>query len=363
MAKITVDNKQDDLRQTKELYAKTFVTLADVKAAELAVTTAANDYKKAQVALTVLEKYTHDLDTASKKSALVQAEQKLERTRKENASNLSKTKADMEAKEQKLALMKRQFTRLQEQLEACTIKAPADGMVVYAPTNSNFSNTPIGEGTAVRERQVLLRLPDTSAMKAVIKVNESQVGRLNPGQHGTVKITGVREAVPATVTKISPVADSSQRWANPDLREYPVELTLETTPPNLKPGIGVPQAEILVETIPDAQAVPLAALYAQESDSFVFVKKGDGVEPRRVKVGEANETQAQILEGAVADGEQVLLLQPGQGGELLEKANIHLAPPEHPKRRGKPKGEGPPKVPQAPQVPPAPQPPQAARAG
>src|SRR5687768_14332246 len=39
MAKINLANKKDDLRQTKELHAKTFVTMADVKTAELAVET------------------------------------------------------------------------------------------------------------------------------------------------------------------------------------------------------------------------------------------------------------------------------------------------------------------------------------
>src|SRR3982751_2463777 len=144
MAKITVANKEDDLRQTRELYAKNFVTLADVKTAELNLTTVQNDMKKAESALLVLEKYTHAMDVAAKNSYLAQAEQKLARTQKENASNLLQKRADKEAKEQKLALMKRQFARLQEQLENTTIKAPAEGLVVYAQNRE--SSAPIQEG-------------------------------------------------------------------------------------------------------------------------------------------------------------------------------------------------------------------------
>ena len=98
MAKITVDNKDDDLRQTRELYSKTFVTLADVKSAELALTTVKNDLAKAEKALEVLQVYTHQMDEAAKKSYLAQAEQKLVRTKKENASNLAQKKADYNAK-------------------------------------------------------------------------------------------------------------------------------------------------------------------------------------------------------------------------------------------------------------------------
>jgi HlyD family secretion protein len=331
MARITVANKEDDRRQTKELYEKGFVTAADVKAADLTVTTARNDLAKAESAIHVLQKYAHAMDSASKKSVLTQAQQKLARTRKENASNLSKATADVLAKESAMAILKRRAARLQEQLDFCTIKAPADGLVVYAPNYYSSSNNPIQEGTQVRERQQLLRLPDTTSMKAVVKINESQVGRLVIGQRANVKITGVTELVGATLTKVSPVSDSSQRWVNPDLREYPVELVLDNTPNNLKPGIGV-TAEILTDSISDAIAVPLASLYSQGADTFVFAREGEAVKPVKVRIGQANETQARITDGLAA-GQQVMLLQAGQGRELLEKAGITPAPLEAPKKR------------------------------
>jgi HlyD family secretion protein len=321
MARITLANKTDDLRQVRELYAKNFVTLADVKTAELNLTTAGNALRDAESALKVLEEYTHVKSLAQMNSAVAQAEQKLARTQKENAITLNKSKADVDAKDAALVILKRRAERLTEQLEFCTIKAPAEGMVVYAQTSREGGAGPIQEGTVVRERQAMLRLPDTSEMKAVIKVNENQVSRLTPGQQGTVKITGVKDPVGATLTRISPVADSGSRWMNPDLREYPVELTLDQTPAAL--------------------AVPLAALYAQGNDTFVFVRRPDGgVDPRRVAIAQTTETHVRVREGLAAN-EQVLLLQPGQGRELLEKSGVQpTGPAEQPKRRGGGNGNG-----------------------
>ena len=109
------------------------------------------------------------------------------------------------------------------------IKAPAEGMVVYAQVNNYSSNNPITEGTQVRERQVLLRLPDTSAMKAVVRINESQVSPpLTVGQKAIVKVTGIPEPISGVLTKISPVADSSGKYGNP---------TSANTPPR-SPSIG-----------------------------------------------------------------------------------------------------------------------------
>src|SRR5262249_34265188 len=151
-----------------------------------------------------------------------QAERLVVRTKRENAANLAQHVADVESKTQALALLKRRMEHLQEQLDDCTIKAPADGLVIYASNNDHDSQNPIEEGSQVRERQALLRLPDTSQMKAVIRIQEGQVSSLHVGQRASVSIIGMDKPIGATVAKISVLADSSNRWWNPDLKEYPV---------------------------------------------------------------------------------------------------------------------------------------------
>src|SRR5205823_3565418 len=155
-----------------------FVTAVDVKKGELDVLTVQNDLKKAETDLNVLKVYTKAKDLATKKSAVAQAESKVERTKKENNANLNKLVADLQSKEQTLLLRKQLTSKLKEQLENCTIKAPADGLVVYASSSERSGNDPIKEGGTVRLQQVLCRLPDTSAMKAVIRVQEGQVSKL-----------------------------------------------------------------------------------------------------------------------------------------------------------------------------------------
>jgi hypothetical protein len=140
-----------------------------------------------------------------------------------------------------------------------------------------------------------------------------------------VNVVGYKKPIGASVTKIAVLADSSQRWWNPDLREYPVELVLDETPPNCKPGLGC-QVELLVERRSKVLAVPLTSIYAQGNQSFVFVRQAIGApKPVEVKVGATNATHAEIT-GAVAAGADVLLLQPGQGRLLLDKAGIKILP-------------------------------------
>jgi len=328
MAQTTLQNRQEDLNQTRSLFAKGFVTAADVKKSELDVLTAQNDLEKKSTDLKVLSNYTHQKDLTSKKNALAQADQKLARVKRENASNLSQKIADEQARDQSVVLRRRRVEHMQEQVANCTIKAPAEGMVVYSSSFDRSQQTPIQEGTSVRERQLLLRLPDTSSMKAVVRVPESQVSKLHVGQPAIVKIVGIPQPVTAKLSKISVLADNSQRWWNPDLKEYPVDLTLDYTPPELKPGLGV-QVEVLVDSLSDVLAVPLACIYSVGTDNYVFVRHQGQPQPRKVTVGTSNQTHVQIVSG-LSSGEDVLLLQMSQGRQLLESAGIKLSPTTSP---------------------------------
>src|SRR3954469_6368596 len=99
MTEITGRNKEEDLEQTKALFGTGLGPAADVKQAELSVTTVHNDLRKAQTALAVLTKYKNPTDLATRQSAVSQAEQKLARVRRTNASMLAKSQADVETKQ------------------------------------------------------------------------------------------------------------------------------------------------------------------------------------------------------------------------------------------------------------------------
>jgi HlyD family secretion protein len=335
MAKITLRDAQEDLANTKSLYAKGFVTGADIEKSDLAVTTAVNGVDKAQTALEVLTKYTHAEDLASKQNAVAQAEKNLGRTKQQNQANLAQKISDVEGKTQARNLLKERMAHYQQQLADCTINAPADGMVVYSSSVDRNAETQIEEGAQVRERQPLLRLPDTSKMKAIIRIQEGMVGQLKEGQRAAVHIVNLSNPIGATITKISVLVDSSQRWWNPDLKEYPVELTLDQTPVGLKPGMGV-RVEIMVDHLNNVLAVPLPAIYATGPTSYVFVRNpGGDVRPVKVTLGATNETHAQILQG-VSAGDQVLVLQTGQGRDLLEKAGMTATTDSAPHEDSKP---------------------------
>src|SRR5262249_54550142 len=150
MAKITLKNKEEHLAQTKALFGKGYVTATDVKTDELDMTTASNAIAQADSALKVLTEYTHPKDMATKQNALSQAEKALVHTKREKEATPAKRTADEPAKTQADEVIKRKLEHLQEQLAACTIKAPADGMAVYASSGDRWAQNQIEEGATVR---------------------------------------------------------------------------------------------------------------------------------------------------------------------------------------------------------------------
>ncbi len=340
-AETGLKTKQDDLAQTRSLFSKGFVTATEVKTKELDVAAGVRDLTKAKTDLHVLEKYSHQADLASKKNTLAQAEQKLERTKRENAANLSQKTADLSAKRQQLELIERRVARYREQVDKCTIKAPASGLVVYRNDN-NRDSVQIQEGATVRERQIMMRLPDTSRMKVVLKINESQISALSLGQMAMVKISSIPNPIDGEVTKISPVADSADRWMNPDRKDYPVDVVLAETPKGLRPGMSA-EVSILTNREEVALAMPIGALYSAGQDRYAFVTNGnEPPRPVKVKIGRSNDQDVLITEGLNA-GQNVLLLEAGQGKLLLERAGIKVAeapPAEGDPNRRRRRGDG-----------------------
>jgi multidrug efflux pump subunit AcrA (membrane-fusion protein) len=329
MAKIDLLNKQADFEQVKKLAAKGYLTATDVKTREIDLIRARNTLGETENELRVLTEFKNERDLTQFRSALAQAEQRAVRVYRENTANLAQRQADLGAKTQALAFKERQLERLKEQFTACTIIAPTDGMVVYATSGDRNAQQAIQEGSQVRERQAILRLPDTSSMKAVIRVPEAQVGRLREGLKANITVANYKQPLSATLAKISPLADNSQRWWNPDVREFPVDLYLDETPPNFRPGMGA-VSEIIIARHEGVLAVPLTTLYTVGRQSFVFIRDGNDLKPAEVKLGDVNETHAILLEG-VRQGDEVRILQAGEGRAILDAAvqagEVKLAPP------------------------------------
>ncbi|MEI8195340.1 MAG: efflux RND transporter periplasmic adaptor subunit [Phycisphaerae bacterium] len=338
-AQTDLERKTEDLRRVKELSANGFVSSNDVLDAQIAFRDASNKLETAKMDLNVWNLYAEPRQRQTLARKRDEAAREMERTRqKANAAVLLK-EADVRAKDATLRVESNRLASLETQLENCVIKAPQAGMVVYQSSTvaSGWWNPPIEEGLQVRQNQTLIQLPDTSRMMVEVRVAEQLTDRIKPGLDVFVNVDALPgRTMKGKVSLISVLPDNSNRQSS--LKEYPTQILLDVSPEGLKPGMSA-KAEIMIASLQDVIAVPVQAVFAGATDSYVYVGNADNYEKRTVKTGLSSADQIQIVEG-LTPGEDVLLSRPKTAAADEASAGSRPAKDAPPRKNGAAAREG-----------------------
>ena len=273
---------QNTLAYGERMFRKGYITPQQLEAQKSAVARAELDLGTAKIALDVLTTFT--------KPKMIT---ELESTRDAAEARLESERAALDLERIKLE-------RLEGELKKCTIKAPQDGLVIYANSRSYRQETEIKEGVAVRERQVILKLPDLTAMRADVEVHESKVDEIKTGMPATVRVQG--ETFPGRVTAVANRPESNYFST---AKKYIVQVKIDGQSQVLRPGFTA-EAEIVIADLKDVIAVPVAAVIEQGEEYVCAVLEGDEASRRVVTLGQSDDESVEILTG-LQSGEQVFL--------------------------------------------------------
>ncbi len=318
-----VERTERDYEVSQQLYSRKFISLNDLEDSEIAQLEAIDGLLTAELALSVYDQYTYTTEEQQKVSAVDQARDELKTVIARNESNLARLEADLVSKQQTLAIREDRLQKLEAQLVASEMRAPRDGLVVYATSVGarSWRVDPMAEGRQVRYNESILYLPDMSQMVANISVAEAYEPLVRKGQ--TVRITV--EARPGRVyegviDKTTPLAESGG-WLNPGQREFTARVLLPTgLGDDLQPAMRC-TGEINVGRVEDALAVPIQAVFAEGDRHFCYLPAGGGyVRKQTVTIGRASESLVEITDGLAA-GNRVLLRNP-QPGELRDESAV-----------------------------------------
>ena len=219
--------------------------------------------------------------------------------------------ATLHAAEATFDLESSRLDRLKTQLTYCVLRAPQDGMVIYAnDPRSNSGDAPqIQEGANIRQHQTVLQLPNLDRMQVRALVHESQMFQLHPGLKARIRIqeheyTGVVETLANQPERT--------RRSQPQIKQYAATVRIEQSPENLRPG-QTAETEILLAHRDDVLTAPVTAVVQQGDDVWAWVQNGDSTERRAVKLGAVNEKLAEISSGL------------HEGDVLVSNPRVHLA--------------------------------------
>ncbi len=197
---------------------------------------------------------------------------------------------------------------IEAQIKACRLRAPEDGLLMYAVAeNARFgagNRNVIAPGEPVKEGQKLLQIGDHSQMIHVIKVPETFIRYVRHDQQAVVRV----DAFPGKrwtgrVHDIATVPDQSD-FFNWDVKVFPVRVALAGDVAGLKPGMSA-EATITMATAADVLWVPAQALVRAGAERFCYVKSGGKIRKVDVVPGLHNDVHVEIKTG-LKEGDAVL---------------------------------------------------------
>lgn len=323
-ATLELDRLAEKLLNSEEVYAAGYMSKDERDRDEVAYIQAIAAYKDANLALDVYEQYEVVADRKQKESDVQSARDELARIHLDNAIELASKQANLNNKRTSLSILEAKLAKLKAQFSAATIRAPQDGLVVYATSLERGGwggrgDGPLQIGQQVFPNQLMMILPDTSSMVAAVRVQESLAGRVRPGQPASVKIDAAGGRIfGGTVESIGVMAETGG-WRDPNLREYTVRIAVDPAGTDLKPAMRA-EARITLGSVEEAIAVPVQAVFNDGAVHYVYTPQGGRFVRVPVKLGRRSDTLAEIRAG-VSEGATVLLREPTPAEILREPWN------------------------------------------
>jgi len=289
LAKEDLSKAEQYLEYSKRLAAKGFISSVQLRNDAFAV----DKYKNA---LEIAETKLHVLQNFTKEKTIVQLE-----------ADIKTAEAKLDAARATHELDKAQLALIESQIEKCVIKSPEEGQVVYANITGwrGTKEFSIAPGEQVRERQVIIRLPDPKKMQVVAKINEAKITQIEVGMPATIRLDAFPELeLHGAVDRVSefPVPTS---WMGSSVKEYETMVRIHESPPGLKPGLTA-EVRICVERTPDVLQVPVQAIFEHGNKYYCIAAEGKRLNAREVKIGSTNDKTVIIADG-ISEGDLVVL--------------------------------------------------------
>ena len=212
----------------------------------------------------------------------------------------------------------------EDQIAKCTVIAPQPGQVVYANVQSSRSGSEfvLEPGVAVRERQVIIRLPDPTQMQVKATINESRINLVREGMPVTIRIDAFGDnSLQGEVTKVNKYAEAGEWWSS-SAKEYSTLISIGEPPPQIRVGLTA-EVQICVELRPNALTLPVQAVYERNGKTFCLAQNDLQYETREIVISSTDEKVVALEEelSELEEGELVVM-NPRRHVDLFDESRF-----------------------------------------
>lgn len=225
--------------------------------------------------------------------------------------------AKIQAVEADLRKGQQQSELYQKTMMEFTIKAPADGMVIYA-REWNGKKKVVGSTINAWEPTVAT-LPDLRDMESITYVNEVDIQKIAVGQTTKLKL----DANPGKILTgvVMAVANIGEQRPNSDSKVFEVRIRVNEADSTLRPAMTTSN-EILVARRDSVVYIPLECLHTEGTTTFVYKMEEGATVKQQVKLGLMNENETIVLAGVTENDELYMSIPPD-----LEQIKVAMLAP------------------------------------
>lgn len=320
IAEGNLKTQQDTLAGTRKLHDANYVSDLELQRDELTLKSREFSLQNSQINLALYLDYDFPKNAEQSLSDYIEARRRLQRTYAQCRSRESQAKSSLSSAMLTRDEQQSQVKLLEQQIQFCTIKAKAPGLVVYGEGNQSDTmrmmrggggrttggSGIIAEGESVFPGQTIISMPDMSSMVAEISVHETEVDKVRAGQKATIIMDAFPDMVlEGEVIEVAPLPDQSRGMMNPDTKVYQTLVKINGSYDFLKSRMSC-KVNILVEKYDNVIQVPVQVVANRFSRKICYVVTSSGPQEREVQTGAFNDTFVQIKSG-LEEGELVLL--------------------------------------------------------
>jgi len=318
---------EESVEGAKRLHQREFITKQTLENELVGLDKARLALQRSETELELFRDYEFPKEAEKMLSVYEEALLSLIRSKREKMAQMSQIYAKFRSAKRRYELELKKRENLEEQLASCVITAKLPGLVAYGGADDNYYTSRyydgISSGATLKNGQPIITIPDMSKLGVEVNIHESHIKKIELGQ----KVYITAESVPdktlvGRIAKVAVLPDSNASRYNPSLKVYPATVEIEGTHDFLKPGMSA-KVEIIVNELEDVTYVPVQAVFAENSEHFVFLKTLGGYKRQTVRIGANNNDFIELREG-VEVGDRVFLKMP-DGYEPAKAQNSRIA--------------------------------------
>ena len=246
---------------------------------------------------------------ASQRQAKIELE-RAKRTYEQAVRNfklkLAKANANMGDIQRTYNISKERYDKMTKVVDAFTIMAPQDGMVVQ---KRNWDGSKQGIGTTMSGwDNVVAEMPELKQMISKTYVNEIDVSKVKVGQKAEIRVDAFPDKRFGGI--VQSVANVGERMRNSNAKVFEVIIKATSVDSLLRPAMTT-QNLITTWIKKSVRSIPIESVHSINGISYVF--RGNKTR-QEVKLGQSNDNEIIVLDG-LFDNDKVYLNPPEKAEE------------------------------------------------